>query len=288
VTDTEEVERLKNALVAAEEALADAESDRFRWRGSIEGLVDHLWTTLPAEQVLQLQEAIKYRALPIPAPPRPEDALRVESANRLSEIEALGRTLKDEERARVKLEAVVFDKEAYLRQLEARVVELASESSANETAYSHQCNKTASFESEAEDLRKQLDGARHTLVGISDARLEDWQRILERAEKAEARVQALEHELEGCSHVQPAECSAHLREARERIRHLESRIAPADGDSDLLLCDSYDKAVCDAAGEMPEDALRDWLANDPFAHISVFLAVVKAELARREARRHGG
>jgi DNA repair exonuclease SbcCD ATPase subunit len=145
-------------------------------------------------------------------------------------------------------------REARIRQLEARVAELASESSANETAYSHQCHKTASFESEAEDLRKQFDAARHTLVGISDARLEDWQAILERAETAE-----------------------------ERVRHLEGRITLAEGDSDLFLCDRFDKSVCDAVEAVPDTLLHDWVDLN-LSRSGRLTVIATAELARREAR----
>lgn len=231
MTDTEEVERLKNALVEAEESLADAQK---------------------------------------------------ESENRLSEIEALRRALKYEERARAELQArigipttvrnttahchscgatiVTADdgSEARIRQLEARIAELASESSANETGYLHECNRSSAFESEAEDLRKQLDTARQTLVGISGARLEDWQALLERADKAEARVQ-----------------------------HLEGRIALAEGDDDLFLCDAHDKAVCDAVEAVPDDLLHEW-TDLIIARSGRLTVIARAELARREARRAGG
>ena len=147
--------------------------------------------------------------------------------------------------------------ERRIRQLEARVAELASESSANEVGYLHQCNKSAAFESEAEDLRRQLDAARHTLVGISDATFEDWQRLLQRAETAEARV-----------------------------RLLETHITVADHPDELFLCDAYDKAVADAVEAVPESLLRDWVALN--VSKSGRLAVIaRAEFARREARRRG-
>ena len=108
-------------------------------------------------------------------------------------------------------------------------------------------------ETRVREVSAELVEARHTLVGICDARLEDWQQLLDRAEKAEAR-----------------------------LRFMETRLTLAD-DPDLLLCDTHDKAVCDAAGEMPDAALRDWLATDPYARISIFANVARAELARREA-----
>lgn len=159
MTDTDEVRKLKDALVAAEEALEDSERGRLSGHGPVDYLVAALWAILPAEAVADLKRAVNERALPIPRlPSDTERALRLESENRLAEIQVLTKALREEEQARKDLQAQLGvpsiirnvksrchscgaefmtaddGREDRIRQLEARVVELASESSANETA----------------------------------------------------------------------------------------------------------------------------------------------------------
>lgn len=118
------------------------------------------------------------------------------------------------------------------RSLEARVAELATESSANETGYTRQYVKTDAWETEAKAWKARTE---HVTLRLRTAheRIEELQaeslkdvdeltRLSAALEAAEARIRALEHELEGCSHVQPAECLAQLQAAQARIAELEA------------------------------------------------------------------
>lgn len=112
-------------------------------------------------------------------------------------------------------------------------------------------------ETRVRELSAALVEARHTLEGLCDATLDDWQKLVDRAEKAEAR-----------------------------LKFMETVVSVPD-DPDLFVCNSHDKAVCDAMKAVEEDELTSGLEFPDGISLRV-CKVYRAELDRRKAREAAG
>lgn len=105
----------------------------------------------------------------------------VDEAERIHEQnERLAENLRIAAERILDLETALSQAEGNRRQLEARVAELASESNANETAYSHECARSVSLESEGAELRgrvqelqAQLEATRRAWQGCREEYTED-------------------------------------------------------------------------------------------------------------------